>query len=379
MPAPSRALAVLLASAAAAGAMAAGASAGTKPLPPPVVDSPNANASLACVAPSNATGIDAILIAAGSPMAGLGNIIVDVSSQAGIDPRFIVAIAAHETMLGTYGPARLIHNPFGLGPGMVFASEADAVRFAVDILDRYYIAEGRDTIAAIGAKWAPVGAKNDPGGLNQHWTNGVSRYFATLGGDPALRPLLADQVQAPSCGTGGDGLGDGGLLPPIAPEPPSVGEGPPVVTVWGGNPPPGASSATIDGFAFPLAIRAGGEARYASAGCTAPGPCPLAIVTAPMTHVVASVEGRLIAGTASERSAGIAFWVVRGDGHRVGYGPLASYAPGISHGARVSLGQPLGNSTGSLDIAWTRSGDSMNPYPMLAATRPPDAEPSPTS
>ena len=43
----------------------------------------------------------------------------------GIDPRAIVAIAAHETMLETYGPAAEIHNPFGLGPGSAFASEPE--------------------------------------------------------------------------------------------------------------------------------------------------------------------------------------------------------------------------------------------------------------
>ena len=57
-----------------------------------------------CVAPTDAAGIDAILTAAGSPMAGEGATIVTEAAAAGIDPRAIVAIAAHETMLETYGP-----------------------------------------------------------------------------------------------------------------------------------------------------------------------------------------------------------------------------------------------------------------------------------
>ena len=380
MSRPPRALAALIGTAVAVvligGGAAVGAAGNSPKVPDPPAERPNANASLACLAPGNATGFDRILLSAGSPMAGLGTTLVDVSSQTGIDPRFIVAIAAHETMLGTYGPAAAIHNPFGLGPGMVFATEGDAVRFAVSTLAQYYLPEGRDTIAEIGAKWAPIGAKNDPTGLNNHWTAGVSRYYAALGGDPTRRPLLSDQDAVPACG--GDGL-DGELLPPVAPEPPSVGEGPPVVAVWGGNAMQGTRATSLSEFAFPLAVRGGGEARYDSGACAASGPCTVRIETAVLTHVVASVGGRLVAGTASERREGVAFWIVGDDGNRIGYGPLASYAPGVSHGATVTLGQPLGQSTGSLQIAWTRSGASMNPFPMLAATRPPDPEPSPVS
>lgn len=383
MSRPHRALAALIGPAVAVALIGGGAglavATGEKPKPgEPSVDLPDANSALACVAAGDSAGLDQILLNAGSPMAGLGTVLVDVSSQSGIDPRLIVAIAAHETMLGTYGPAAAIHNPFGLGPGMVFASEGDAVRYAVSTLAQYYLPEGRDTIAEIGAKWAPVGAKNDPAGLNQNWTRGVSGYYAALGGDPSRRPLLTDQDPTPSC-AGGGGLGGGDIVPPVAPEPPSVGEGPPVVTVWGGNAPVGAQSATLTGFAFPVAVRAGGEARYADASCTVADLCGIRIQTAVMTHVVAAVEGRLVAGTAAERAEGVAFWIVRADGNRVGYGPLASYAPGVSHGARVAMGQPLGRSTGSLVIAWTRRGASMDPFPMLAATRPPDAQPSPVS
>lgn len=383
MSRPPRALAALIGPAVAVAMIGGGAglavATGEKPKPDgPGIDLPDANSALACVAPADSASLDQILLNAGSPMAGLGNVLVDVSSQAGIDPRLIVAIAAHETMLGTYGPAAAIHNPFGLGPGMVFATEGDAVRFAVSVLAQYYLPEGRDTIAEIGAKWAPVGAKNDPSGLNQHWTRGVSGYYATLGGDPARRPLLSDQDPTPSC-AGGGGLDGGEIVPPVAPEPPSVGEGPPVVTVWGGNAPVAAMGATLSGFAFPLAVREGGDARYADATCSAEDLCGVRIEVAAMTHVVAAIDGRLVAGTAAERSEGVAFWVVRADGERVGYGPLASYAPGVSHGARVAMGQPLGQSTGSLVIAWTRRGASMDPFPMLAATRPPDGPPSPVS
>ena len=72
-------------------------------------------------------------------------------------------------------------------------------------------------------------------------------------------------------------------------------------------------------------------------------------------------------------TSGVAFWIVRPDGNKLGYGPLASYAPGISHGASVRLGAPLGTTTGQLAFAWRRAGVAVDPYPLLVATRPPSS------
>ena len=140
---------------------------------------------MTCVAPGDAAGLDAMLARAGSPLAGEGATFVYEGLAAGVNPRALVAIAAHETMLETYGPAQAIRNPFGLGPGMAFARERDAIAFAARTLAGNYLPEGRDTLATIGAKWAPLGAANDPGGLNASWTAGVGTYYAALGGDPA--------------------------------------------------------------------------------------------------------------------------------------------------------------------------------------------------
>ena len=79
---------------------------------------------MTCVAPHDAAGIDAMLARASSPLAGEGATFVSESLAAGIDPRALVAIAAHETMLETYVPSQAINNAFGLGPGIAFASRA---------------------------------------------------------------------------------------------------------------------------------------------------------------------------------------------------------------------------------------------------------------
>lgn len=344
---------------------------------------------MTCVAPADAAGIDAMLERAGSPLAGEGATFVRAAGDVGLDPRALVAIAAHETLLETYGPADAIDNAFGLGPGIAFASERAAIRRAARTLGAYYLAEGRVTLGDIGAKWAPIGAANDPTGLNQNWTSGVGTYFAALGGDPDRPVLIGDQDAAPACGG----------TPAFAPAPGEAtpgGEptGPPVVTVWGGaapaargaSPAKGGDPATgrpvvLEGFAFPLALRAGAPAAYRDA-YREPGPdtcdggrhqCAVTITSAPGDAVVAMAGGTLRAPTAAEREAGIAFWVDTGRGDRLGYGPLARYVPGIAEGAAVAPGRHLGDSAGWLRVAWERGGVRVNPFPLLQATRPPAA------
>jgi hypothetical protein len=95
------------------------------------------------------------------------------------------------------------------------------------------------------------------------------------------------------------------------------------------------------------------------------------VASAAGAHAVAAAAGTLRVATAAEREEGIAFWVETAGGDRVGYGPLAGYAPGIAEGAPVAAGRPLGASAGSLRIAWERGGERLDPFPILEATRPP--------
>ena len=339
----------------------------------------NANEQLSCVRPDDAAGIDAVLARAGSPLAGDGETFVTEATAAGIDPRFVVAVAAHETMLMTYGPAQTINNPFGLGPGMRFADHKDAVRFAARLLGKHYVGEGRQTIALIGSKWAPVGATNDPGGLNSHWTAGVSRYYAMLGGNPQAPVTLARQ-RTVTC----DATVPAPAAAPVTAAPPRAGDGAVQVGLWNGTPPPvdGAAArhgadpatgaaATIDGFAFPLAVPANAEVRYTTDPCDDATSCATPLESAPMATVVAATAGTLAGASADEQRAGVGFWIVTAAGDRIGYGPLAAYAPGVQAGTAVVPGQALGNSTGALSITWRRGEGTINPRPLLAATRPP--------
>jgi hypothetical protein len=70
-------------------------------------------------------------------------------------------------------------------------------------------AGGATTIAEIGAHWAPIGAANDPAGLNANWVGGVAAAYAQLGGDPsgpvfgrAASGTSPPPVDAAHCGSG---------------------------------------------------------------------------------------------------------------------------------------------------------------------------------
>jgi hypothetical protein len=120
----------------------------------------------------------------GSPLAGTGAAMVAGAAGTGLDPRLLAAIALQETRLGTAGGGPAVFNPFGLGPGLAFSSWAGAIALAVRTLVTMH-AGGAQTIAEISVHWAPIGAANDPGGLNASWSGGVGSAYAELGGDPA--------------------------------------------------------------------------------------------------------------------------------------------------------------------------------------------------
>lgn len=356
---------------------------------------PGIAGQMVCIAPGDADGIDNLLVRADSPLAGEGATFVREARRVGIDPRALVAIAAHETILLTYGPSQLIRNPFGLGPGWSFDSHAAAIARAATTLERYYLSEGRVSLADIGAKWAPIGVANDPTDLNQHWAGGVGTYFRALGGDPERPILLTHQAPLPDCAPIAiDPATDRpAAAAPAEAESAPAEPGPPVVTAWGGVKPavrgegPGAGAepaggapAVVPGFAFPLALPRGVEADYADTFAL-PGPvmcggptgrrCAVTITTGTGTPAVAMAAGTLRPASIAEREEGVAFWLHTDSGDRLGYGALRSYTAGIGDGARVAPGARLGETAVTLRVAWERDGVRINPYPLLAATRAP--------
>ncbi len=138
-----------------------------------------------------------------SPLAGIGAQMVAGAAGSGLDPRLLAAIAMQETRLGTAGGGPAVFNPFGLGPGLAFPNWAAAIRLAVGTLATMH-SGGAWSISGIAVHWAPVGASNDPGGLNVNWVGGVGASYAQLGGDPTgpvffARNVARNGVRVGSC------------------------------------------------------------------------------------------------------------------------------------------------------------------------------------
>lgn len=131
-----------------------------------------------------------------SPLVGKGEVFVREGVANGIDPRFLAAVALNESALGTAGSGAGIHNAFGWGPAIPFSSWEENIATVAKGLKDGYVSEGRDTVAEIQSKWAPVGASNDPTNLNSNWLRGVTSSLTELGGDP--NRITVDPSQAPS-------------------------------------------------------------------------------------------------------------------------------------------------------------------------------------
>lgn len=108
---------------------------------------------------------------------------IDAGKKYDIHPGLLSAIAIHETGNGSSKAVNEKNNVAGMmGKNGLrsYASVEDSIFDMARNLRQNYLNQGKDTIVKIGAKYAPVGAANDPTGLNNHWTQGVNRHYNTL-------------------------------------------------------------------------------------------------------------------------------------------------------------------------------------------------------
>ncbi len=114
---------------------------------------------------------------------------IDAGKKYGVDPRFLAAISMQETGGGKSSAFRNKNNAMGIS-GKGGPKRFESVGQSIDVMARtlakpngYY--KGKSTIAQIGKVYAPVGAANDPRGLNRHWIPNISNNFRMFGGDPS--------------------------------------------------------------------------------------------------------------------------------------------------------------------------------------------------
>lgn len=109
-----------------------------------------------------------------------------------LDPRLLIAINGSEHAFGVGKYQDLVekkHNPFGMGgpvtsTGITYSSWTAGFNAAAKNIAENYVKEGLKTITAIGGKWAPIGASNDPNNLNANWPKNVKKFYAEVGGNP---------------------------------------------------------------------------------------------------------------------------------------------------------------------------------------------------
>lgn len=126
----------------------------------------------------------------GGVFTGKAQAFLNAGTQNQIDPVLLAAIARLETGNGTSNAVKNYNNPGGLmDPGssqmkgfMKFATLDEGINAMAQNLYKNYIGMGITTIEAIGAKYAPPGAANDPHGTNGLWPVLVTKFVAQMGG-----------------------------------------------------------------------------------------------------------------------------------------------------------------------------------------------------
>lgn len=92
----------------------------------------------------------------------------------------VVAISTHETGYWTSKAFTENHNFGGImtSKGLKsYSTYEEGLDHFVSVLKNYYFDKGLTTIEQIGAKYCPVGAENDPKGLNVNWVPNVTSIY----------------------------------------------------------------------------------------------------------------------------------------------------------------------------------------------------------
>jgi hypothetical protein len=114
---------------------------------------------------------------------GMGDVFVRAGQHYNIDSSLLAAIAQHETGNGKSHAAIEKNNVAGMMGSKGLKSYSSIEESIMDMarnLSKNYIGEGLSSISKIAGKYAPIGAGNDPNGLNNHWVTGVTKYFDQL-------------------------------------------------------------------------------------------------------------------------------------------------------------------------------------------------------
>ncbi|MFE8700919.1 glucosaminidase domain-containing protein [Cytobacillus sp. FJAT-54145] len=115
---------------------------------------------------------------------GKGLKTIEVGQKYKIDPAFLAAIMMHESANGTSDAIHRLNNVGGImyyeGGLRKFKSVDESIEELGALLDRLYLPNGKNTPETIQKWYCPVGASNDPTGLNVHWLKAVTYYWKEI-------------------------------------------------------------------------------------------------------------------------------------------------------------------------------------------------------
>jgi hypothetical protein len=116
-------------------------------------------------------------------LANKGEVFYITGKMYKVNPLLMVAIAIHETANGTSKMINTQNNVGGFyynGKFLNFRSIDESIFYMARLLKNEYIQKGLVNIELIGSKYCPVGASNDPAGLNENWVPRVTEIYLDL-------------------------------------------------------------------------------------------------------------------------------------------------------------------------------------------------------
>lgn len=114
---------------------------------------------------------------------GKGAKLLELQNKYGVSASILAAIAIHESANGTSNAAKNKNNVGGVMSASsgfkelaTFDSVDECLEAMASNLKRNYIGQGLRSISQVHKKYCPIGAANDPNGINGGWGKNVDYY-----------------------------------------------------------------------------------------------------------------------------------------------------------------------------------------------------------
>jgi hypothetical protein len=139
--------------------------------------------SVASAGELNRAGFDKVF--GGTPLAGKYDQIVAAAKANGIEPALLASVMAQESGRGKFlsgnNPGGIMDPATGWSKKMQFANLDAGISKTASVLSKNYKNAGGD-LSKLSQAYAPIGAANDPNGLNKNWLPGVQGFMGQMGG-----------------------------------------------------------------------------------------------------------------------------------------------------------------------------------------------------